>query len=59
MNLKKMQCFATKACGFTIILKSEDLFFKSVLSSRNKNNGLATRDSVKSSRMSSETPLQP
>ena len=59
MNLKKMQCFATKACGFNIIFISEDLFFKSVLSSHNKNTGLATTDSVKSSQMSNETPLQP
>ena len=33
-------------------------FFQSVLSSRRENNGLVTRDHVKSSQMRNETPLQ-
>ena len=38
--------------------KSENLFFKSVLSSRSENTGPVTRDHVKYSQTRSETPLQ-
>ena len=37
--------------------KSENLFFKSILSSRNENTVPVTRD-VEPSKMSNETPLQ-
>ena len=38
--------------------KSENMFFKSVLSSRRGNTGPVTRDHVKSSQMRNKTPLQ-
>ena len=43
-----IQCFTTKSCGFTKILKVETVFFKSVLSSSSDNTGSVTRDHVKS-----------
>ena len=38
--------------------KSENLFFKSVLSSRYENTGPIIREHFKSSQMGNETPLQ-
>ena len=38
--------------------KNENLFLKSVLSSRSENTGPVTRDHVKSSQMRNGTPLQ-
>ena len=38
--------------------RSENLFFKSVISAHSRNTGPTTRDHLKSSQMRKETPLQ-
>ena len=51
-------CFTTKPRDFTKIFKSENLFLKSVLSSRSENTGADTKDHNKYSEMRKERPLQ-
>ena len=51
-------CFTTKSRDFTKIFKSENLFLKSVLSSRSENTGPVTKDHNKYSEMRKERSLQ-